>query len=217
MECVPAKNNREFKKRRRLATATTTPRNNNGELKHRQRRRQHARTSQICIFRAHLHGKKMILVLGSSQKVHLVYMEKRRSWDQLFIWLTCRIAPALFLIFGRGWLPLSSSNLIIIKHILACLQRSSLISIPQTDISLFIQLTRRTIYFRLQIYFNETNILNKLRRFTMECFHVTSRRPCWCPKTKERRPCWCPQLILRESSSFIMQTFSFVSVEKQGY
>ena len=40
----------------------------------------------------------------------------------------------------------------------------------------------------------------------MECFHVTSRRSCW-----------CPQLILRESSSFIMQTFSFVLVEKQGY
>ena len=44
---------------------------------------------------------------------------------------------------------------------------SSLISIPKTDISLFIQLTRRTIYLRLQIYFNETNILNKLRRFTV--------------------------------------------------
>ena len=44
---------------------------------------------------------------------------------------------------------------------------SSLISIPQTDISLFIQLIRRTVYFRLQIYFNETKILNKLRRFTI--------------------------------------------------
>ena len=50
----------------------------------------------------------------------------------------------------------------------------------------------------------------------IECFHVTSQRPCWCPWTKERRPCWCPQLILRELSSIIMQTFSFVSVEKQG-
>ena len=27
--------------------------------------------------------------------------------------------------------------------------------------------SRRTIYFRLQIYFNETNILNKLGRFTI--------------------------------------------------
>ena len=40
----------------------------------------------------------------------------------------------------------------------------------------------------------------------MECFHVTSR---W--------PCWCPQLILRELSSIIMLEFPFVSVEKQGY
>ena len=35
-------------------------------------------------------------------------------------------------------------------------------AIPQTDISLFIQLTRRTIYFKLQVYFNETNILRSL-------------------------------------------------------
>ena len=47
------------------------------------------------------------------------------------------------------------------------LLRLSLLSIPQTDISLFIQLIRRTVYFRLQIYFNETKILNKLRRFTI--------------------------------------------------
>ena len=26
----------------------------------------------------------------------------------------------------------------------------------------------------------------------IECFHMTSRRPCWCPKTMKRRPCWCP-------------------------
>ena len=40
---------------------------------------------------------------------------------------------------------------------------SSLLSIPQTDISLFIQLLRRTVYFRPQIYFNETKILNNRR------------------------------------------------------
>lgn len=33
-----------------------------------------------------------------------------------------------------------------------------------------------------------------------------------------RWPCWCTQLILRELfSMIIMQTFSFVSAEKQGY
>ena len=47
------------------------------------------------------------------------------------------------------------------------LEWSSLLSIPQTDSSLFIQLIRRTVYVRLQIYFNETKILNKLRRFTI--------------------------------------------------
>ena len=25
----------------------------------------------------------------------------------------------------------------------------------------------------------------------IECFHVTSRRSYWCPKTMKRRPCWC--------------------------
>ena len=37
---------------------------------------------------------------------------------------------------------------------------------------------------------------------------MTSRRPYWCPQTKERRPCWCPQLFLRELIFILMQTFS---------
>ena len=44
----------------------------------------------------------------------------------------------------------------------------------------------------------------------IECFHMTSRRPYWCPKTMERRPCWCPKPILWELNSFLMQTLSFV-------
>ena len=47
-------------------------------------------------------------------------------------------------------------------------------------------------------------------------FYMTSRPPCWCPQTKKRRPCWCPDPILRELNSVIMQTFSFVFVEKYG-
>ena len=27
---------------------------------------------------------------------------------------------------------------------------------------------------------------------------MTSRRPCWCPKTIKRRPCWCPKPVLWE-------------------
>ena len=46
----------------------------------------------------------------------------------------------------------------------------------------------------------------------IECFHMTSRRPYWCPKTMERRPCWCPKPILWELSSFLMQTLSFVPI-----
>ena len=46
--------------------------------------------------------------------------------------------------------------------------------------------------------------------FSIECFHMTSRRPYWCPKTMKRRPCWCPKPVLWELNSFLMQTFSFV-------
>ena len=46
----------------------------------------------------------------------------------------------------------------------------------------------------------------------MECFHMTSRRPYWCPKTMKRRPCWCPKPVLWELNSFLMQTLSFVSI-----
>ena len=46
----------------------------------------------------------------------------------------------------------------------------------------------------------------------IECFHMTSRRPYWCPKTIKRRPCWCSKPILWELNSFLMQTLSFVSI-----
>ena len=47
---------------------------------------------------------------------------------------------------------------------------------------------------------------------TIECFHMTSRRPYWCPKTMKRRPCWCPKPVLWELNSFLMQTLSFVPI-----
>ena len=46
----------------------------------------------------------------------------------------------------------------------------------------------------------------------MECFHMTSRQPYWCPKTMKRRPCWCPKRVLWELNSFLMQTLSFVPI-----
>ena len=50
------------------------------------------------------------------------------------------------------------------------------------------------------------------KRLTIECFHMTSRRPYCCPKTMKRQPCWCPKPILWELNSFLMQTLSFVSI-----
>ena len=47
---------------------------------------------------------------------------------------------------------------------------------------------------------------------SIECFHMTSRRPYWCPKTMTRRPCWCPTPILWELNSFLMWTPSFVPI-----
>ena len=47
---------------------------------------------------------------------------------------------------------------------------------------------------------------------SIECFHMTSRRPYWCPKTTKRRPCWCPKPVLWEFNSFLMQTLSFVPI-----
>ena len=44
----------------------------------------------------------------------------------------------------------------------------------------------------------------------IEYFHMTSRRPYWCPKTMKLRPSWCSKLVLWELNSFLMQTLSFV-------
>ena len=52
----------------------------------------------------------------------------------------------------------------------------------------------------------------KLNTDYIECFHMTSRRPYWCPRTMKRRPCWCPKPVLWELNSFLMQTLSFVPI-----
>ena len=51
-----------------------------------------------------------------------------------------------------------------------------------------------------------------LNSYWIECFHMTPRRPYWCPKTMKWRPCWCPKPILWELNSFLMQTLSFVPI-----
>ena len=40
-------------------------------------------------------------------------------------------------------------------------------------------------------------------RQSLECFHMTSRRSYWCPKTLKRRPCWCPKPIFWELNSLL--------------
>ena len=40
---------------------------------------------------------------------------------------------------------------------------------------------------------------------------MTSRRPCWCPKTMKRRPCWCPKQIPFGVKLFSYANASFCS------
>ena len=45
----------------------------------------------------------------------------------------------------------------------------------------------------------------------IECFHMTSRRPYWCPKTMKQWLCWCPKSVLWELNSFLTQMDFFCS------
>ena len=38
---------------------------------------------------------------------------------------------------------------------------------------------------------------------SIECFHMTSLQPYWCPKTIKRRPCWCPKPVPWELNPFL--------------
>ena len=46
----------------------------------------------------------------------------------------------------------------------------------------------------------------------IECFHMTSQWPYWCPKTIKQWPCWCLKPIPWELNSFLMQMLSFVPI-----
>ena len=56
-----------------------------------------------------------------------------------------------------------------------------------------------------------------LKQTSIERFHVTSRQPYWCSKTRKWRPCWCMKPTLWELNSFPMQTFPLVSINLHGY
>ena len=79
------------------------------------------------------------------------------------------------------------------------------------------------MYSKHRKYSKSSNKFNKETRiliisciigsvYPIECFHMTSRRPYWCPITMKRRPCWCSKPSLRELNSFLMQTLSFVPI-----
>ena len=48
-------------------------------------------------------------------------------------------------------------------------------------------------------------MFEKNKLIHIECFHVTSQRPYWCPKTMKWRPYWCPKRILWDLSSILIQ------------
>ena len=65
---------------------------------------------------------------------------------------------------------------------------------------------RKKISWMHYLYYKTSFVLyvKKIERVTwncIECFHMTSRRPCWCPKP-----------VLWELNSFLMQTLSFVPI-----
>ena len=70
-------------------------------------------------------------------------------------------------------------------------------SLPCSQITKAITLTLESIH------------QNGINTIAIECFHMTSRRPYWCPKTIKRRPCWCPKPILSELNSFLSYANSF--------
>ena len=52
-----------------------------------------------------------------------------------------------------------------------------------------------------------TKILSRILQEPIECFHMTSRRPYWFPKTMKRRPCWCPKQVLWDLNLFLCKRF----------
>ena len=51
-------------------------------------------------------------------------------------------------------------------------------------------------------------------QFILECFHMTSRPPCWMSETKKQRPCWRSEIFFWELNSIFMQILPFVLVWK---
>ena len=50
--------------------------------------------------------------------------------------------------------------------------------------------------------------------FHIECFHMTSRQPCWKTETKKQRPCWRSEIFFWELNFIFIQILPFVLVCK---
>ena len=83
---------------------------------------------------------------------------------------------------------------------------------PTCDPVLHLTKANRDISWKFNCNEGHNNSSAPCAIFSIECFHMTSRRPYWCPKTMKRRPCWCPKPILWEFNSFLMQTLPFVPI-----
>ena len=74
---------------------------------------------------------------------------------------------------------------------------------------------KRCLFFKSVLSFHFILLIrlrhnyNTTKNISIKCFHMTSRRPCWCSKTMKRRPCWCPKPVLWELNSFL----SFVPIK----
>ena len=68
------------------------------------------------------------------------------------------------------------------------------------------------VWYGISVVVNCDRYYKFRQHWYIECFHMTSRRQYWCPKTMKRRPCWCPKPILWELNSFLMQTLCFVPI-----
>ena len=108
-----------------------------------------------------------------------------------------------FLFFQRG------QCMVLVKLLLRVILAFLALLTSSNTFSYFIQ--RISMYKSKFLILTQNHGLSSLEN-PIECFHMTSRRPYWCPKTMKLRPCWCPKPVLWELNSFLMQTLSFVPI-----
>ena len=114
--------------------------------------------------------------------------------------------------FNYPWRPLESLLFLrsLVYHVTSHYSSTIIVCIPPSDqvIFFFVGLSIGLLFLGVKSWKER----KRKSLPAIECFHMTSRRPYWCPKTMKRRPFWCPKPILWELNSFLMQTLSFVPI-----